>query len=221
MAGDKFAKVDVRLLSTPGQNDIHRMYLFQKFMAEIGAAVVGGAFTLAAAGYSSGTGFTARHETTHAQQIAEMKRHISDFELAYERQEVTENDWERFLAIRADKPIDMARARESESNYEESIEAYKETPVYRFILKWKRRRQVRKKKKALRRANKSLRSHYYESTSDASDTSSTTVAPGSPPRSGRARSDEDDERIRSWANDVATSDSDDEPAASLDQSSGE
>ena len=54
----------------------------------------------------------------------------------------------------------MSRARQSESNYEDSIEAYKETPLYKF-LKWKRRRHVRKKKKALRKANKSLRSHYY------------------------------------------------------------
>ena len=55
----------------------------------------------------------------------------------------------------------MSRARHSESDYEDSIEAYKETPVYKFLLKWKKRRQVWKKKKALRRANKSLRSHYY------------------------------------------------------------
>jgi hypothetical protein len=55
----------------------------------------------------------------------------------------------------------MSRARQKESNYEDSIEAYKDTPVYKFVLKWKRRRQVRKKKKALRRANRSLRSHFY------------------------------------------------------------
>jgi len=71
-------------------------------MAEIGAAVVGGGFALAAAGYSVGTGFTSRHENTHAQQVAEMKRHISDFEAAYERQEVTEHDWQQFLTIRAE-----------------------------------------------------------------------------------------------------------------------
>jgi len=57
--------------------------------------------------------------------------------------------------------VDISRARQSESNYENSIEAYKETPMYKFLQKWKRRRQVRKKKKALRRANRSLRSHYY------------------------------------------------------------
>ena len=71
-------------------------------MAEIGAAVVGGGFALAAAGYSAGTGFTSRHENTHAQQVAEMKRHISDFQAAYERQEVTEHDWQQFLTIRAE-----------------------------------------------------------------------------------------------------------------------
>lgn len=48
-----------------------------------------------------------------------------------------------------------------ESQYEESIEAYKQTSLYHFVVKWKRRRHVRKKKKALRWANRSLRSHYY------------------------------------------------------------
>ena len=57
--------------------------------------------------------------------------------------------------------VDISRARKNESDYEGSIEAYKETPVYKFLFKWKRKRQVRKKKKALREANKSLRSHYY------------------------------------------------------------
>ena len=71
-------------------------------MAELGAAVVGGGFALAAAGYAAGTGFTSRHENTHAQQVAEMKRHISDFEVAYTKQEVTEDDWQRFLTIRAE-----------------------------------------------------------------------------------------------------------------------
>jgi len=71
-------------------------------MAEFGAAVVGGGFALAAAGYAAGTGFTSRHENTHAQQVAEMKRHISDFEAAYQRQEVMEHDWQQFLTIRAE-----------------------------------------------------------------------------------------------------------------------
>ena len=53
------------------------------------------------------------------------------------------------------------RARRKESEYEESIEAYKETPLFSFVRKWRRRRAVRRRKKALRRANASLRSHYY------------------------------------------------------------
>ena len=50
---------------------------------------------------------------------------------------------------------------------------------------------------------------YQESTSDISDTSSITAVSGSPPRSLKAHSDEDDKRILSWAEDVANSDSDD------------
>jgi hypothetical protein len=71
-------------------------------MAELGAAVVGGGFSLAAAGYVAGAGFTSRHENTHAQQVAEMDRRISDFEAAYQRQEVMEHDWQEFLTIRAE-----------------------------------------------------------------------------------------------------------------------
>ena len=55
----------------------------------------------------------------------------------------------------------MSRARQVESDYEDSVEEYKQTPVYQFVLKWKRRREVRRKKRKMRRANKSLRSHYY------------------------------------------------------------
>ena len=50
---------------------------------------------------------------------------------------------------------------------------------------------------------------YKESTSDASDTSPVTAVSGSPPRSRKAHSDEDNKRILSWAEDVASSDSDD------------
>jgi hypothetical protein len=57
--------------------------------------------------------------------------------------------------------VDISRARKFESDYDDSIGAYKETPLYKFFLKMKRRHQVRKKKEALRRANQSLRSHYY------------------------------------------------------------
>ena len=54
----------------------------------------------------------------------------------------------------------QAREWQNESEYEESIGAYKETPTYYFIMKWNKRRQVRQKK-ALQRANRSLRLHYY------------------------------------------------------------
>jgi hypothetical protein len=71
-------------------------------MAEFGIAAVGGGFALAAASYIAATGFTSRHENTHAQQVAEMKRHISEFEAAYERQEVMEHDWQQFLTLRGE-----------------------------------------------------------------------------------------------------------------------
>ena len=67
----------------------------------------------------------------------------------------------QYSALVMFQQADMSKAMQSESDYEGSIEAYKETPLYNFLLKWKRRRQVQKKKKALRGANKLLRSHYY------------------------------------------------------------
>lgn len=168
-------------------------------MAELGTAAIGAGVALGATVYTAATGFVARHESVHSLQVTEIRRHITDFESAYGRGEVTEEDWQIYLAIRTE-------ARKKESEYEESISAYKETPVFRFVTKWNQRREVRRKKKALQRANRSLRLHYYESTSDASDTSSVTAESGSPPRSRRVHSDEDDRRILSWAEDVAGSD---------------
>ena len=69
-------------------------------MAELGAAIIGGAFALGAVWFTTGTGFAARHENTHALQVAEMNRLFLEFETAYKREEVTEHDWKQFLAIR-------------------------------------------------------------------------------------------------------------------------
>jgi hypothetical protein len=71
-------------------------------MAEFGVAALTGGVALTAAGYAAATGFTSRHENAHAQQIAAMNRHISDFEAAYERHEVFEDDWQQFLTMRAE-----------------------------------------------------------------------------------------------------------------------
>lgn len=65
-----------------------------------GSAALGGGFALAAAGYQTTTGFAARHEATHAQQIEMAKRYIADFEGAYRRGEVFENDWNEYLVLR-------------------------------------------------------------------------------------------------------------------------
>jgi len=170
-------------------------------MAELGTAAIGVGAALGATAYAAATGFIARHESVHSLQVTEIRRHISDFEAAYGRGEVTEEDWGKYLSIRTE-------ARQKESEYEECISAYKDTPTFRFVAKWKKKRQVRRKKAALQTANRSLRLHYYESTSDASDTSSVTAVSGSPPRSRKAHSDEDDKRILSWAEEVANSESD-------------
>ncbi len=69
-------------------------------MAEIGAALLGGGFALAAASYTSCAGFTARHETVHAQQVADTNRLIVEFENAYKKKEVKQEEWGLFLILR-------------------------------------------------------------------------------------------------------------------------
>lgn len=68
-------------------------------MAELSAAIGAGA-VLGSAAYAAATGFAARHESTHAQQVAEMRRLVGDFEGAYRAGEVAEGDWRRYQAIR-------------------------------------------------------------------------------------------------------------------------
>ncbi len=66
----------------------------------IGSAAMGGAASVAAAAYQASVGFTARHETTHAQQIDITKRLIAEFEDAYNKGEVYEEDWAQYLLLR-------------------------------------------------------------------------------------------------------------------------
>ena len=66
-------------------------------MAEFG---VGAAFGPAA--YTTATGFVARHESVHSLQVTEIRRHVTDFEAAYGRGEVTEEDWKQYLSIRTE-----------------------------------------------------------------------------------------------------------------------
>ena len=69
-------------------------------MAEFGTAAIGAGVALGAAAYTAATGFIARHENVHSMQVTEIRRHIIDFETAYRMGEVTEEDWEKYLAIR-------------------------------------------------------------------------------------------------------------------------
>jgi len=69
-------------------------------MAELGAAAIGAGATIGAAFYAAASGFIARHENTHSLQVTEIRRHIADFEAAYERGEVAEDDWRKYLTIR-------------------------------------------------------------------------------------------------------------------------
>ena len=119
-------------------------------MAEFGTAAIGAGVALGAAAYGAASGFVGRHESVHSLQLTEIRRHITDFEAAYGRGEVTEKDWEIYQAIRTEWVAGViapypsmnvqARARQKESEYEESISAYKETPTFLFVTKWDKKR---------------------------------------------------------------------------------
>ena len=57
---------------------------------------------LGAAVYTATAGFIARHENTHSLQVKEIRHHVSDFEAAHGRGEVTEEDWQVYQAIRSE-----------------------------------------------------------------------------------------------------------------------
>jgi hypothetical protein len=69
-------------------------------MAELGAAAIGAAAGFGAAAYTAAAGFAARHENNHSVQVTEMRRYAADFEAAYERGDVREEDWQHYLEIR-------------------------------------------------------------------------------------------------------------------------
>ena len=71
-------------------------------MAELGTAALGAGVALGAAVYTAATGFVARHESVHSLQLTEIRRHITDFEAAYGRGDVTEEDWQLYSTIRAE-----------------------------------------------------------------------------------------------------------------------
>lgn len=71
-------------------------------MAELGAAAIGLGAALGAVAYTAANGFSARHESNHILQVSEIRRHITDFETANGRGEVTDDDWQLYLAIRSE-----------------------------------------------------------------------------------------------------------------------
>lgn len=71
-------------------------------MAEFGTAAIGAGVALGAALYTAAPGFAARHESVHSLQVTEIRRHITDFESAYGRGDVTEEDWQLYPIIRAE-----------------------------------------------------------------------------------------------------------------------
>ena len=62
-------------------------------MAEFGTAAIGAG----AAAYAATAGFVARHESVHSLLVTEIRRHVTNFEAAYERGEVSEKDWKIYI----------------------------------------------------------------------------------------------------------------------------
>ncbi|KAF8134053.1 hypothetical protein K438DRAFT_1883718 [Mycena galopus ATCC 62051] len=165
-------------------------------MAEIALGVIGAAATVGAAGLTAGSGFTCRHESSHRQEIMEIRRNTDDFLENLQSGDVTPGEEREFLATR-----DEAIRRGDE--YHGSIEGYKDISWVNIVAKLSKKEEVRKKKRAIRQSNHSLRS-LNESMHSGSDTSSISAQSGSPPGSSLAADD-----IHEWASAVQSRD---EPA---------
>ncbi|KAF7339148.1 Macrophage erythroblast attacher isoform 1 [Mycena venus] len=155
-------------------------------MAEIALGVVGAAATVGAAGLTAGSGFTGRHESSHRQEIMEIRRNTDDFLENLQSGDVTPFEEREFLGTR-DEAIRQG------DEYHGSIEGYKNISWVNIVAKLSKKKEVRKKKYAIRQLNHSLRS-LNESMHSGSDTSSISAESGSPPGSNLAADD-----IYEWA----------------------
>ncbi|KAJ7644919.1 hypothetical protein FB45DRAFT_898958 [Roridomyces roridus] len=163
-------------------------------MAEVALGLVGAAATVGAAAVTAGSGFSARHESVHRQEIVDTERTTEAFRenIGQGGEEITMSEERQFWSTR-DKLI------QGQDEYLASIERYKEVSWLNPFQKLKRKHEVRRWKRQVRQLNNSLR-RINESAVSGSETSSMTASSGSPPGSNLAR-----DRISDWANDIRDS----------------
>ncbi|KAJ7112512.1 hypothetical protein C8R44DRAFT_797452 [Mycena epipterygia] len=136
-----------------------------------------------------GSGFTARHESSHREGMMDTRRSTTDFMQNPESGDVTQEEQMEFLNTR-----DEAIRRQNE--YYGRIESYKEASWVNPLNKLKKKKEVRKAKRLTRQSNHSLRT-LNESMYSGSDTSSISAESGSPPGSNLAVDD-----LQDWRNGV-------------------
>jgi hypothetical protein len=69
-------------------------------MAEVALGFVGAAATVGAAGLATGSGFTGRHESSHRQELAEIKRNTDDFLASVKKGDVLPDEEREFMVAR-------------------------------------------------------------------------------------------------------------------------
>ncbi|KAJ7745397.1 hypothetical protein B0H14DRAFT_459594 [Mycena olivaceomarginata] len=120
-------------------------------MAEIAVGLVGAAATVGAAGLTTGSGFTGRHESSYRQELMETRRNTDDF-LTKPPERGSYAGWGNGLSSARDEAI------KREDEYHESIQSYKNTSWFNLPTKLRKRKEVRTKKRLTQQSNHSLKS---------------------------------------------------------------
>ncbi|KAJ7112564.1 kinase-like domain-containing protein [Mycena epipterygia] len=128
-------------------------------MAELAAGILGAAATAGAAAFTSTSGFTGRHESSHREEIIDTRRNMADFMENRETGDVTPDEETEFLNTRDEKlNLWYQRAIRRQNEYYKRIESYKEASWLNPLTKLKKRDNVRKAKRLTSQSNHSLRS---------------------------------------------------------------
>ncbi|KAJ7903169.1 kinase-like domain-containing protein [Mycena leptocephala] len=119
-------------------------------MAELTAGLVGAAVTVGAAQRTTGSSFTARHESSLREEMMETTRSMNYFMEQLRSGNVTEDEERELFQTRFE-------AIQRENGYHESIESYKRASWFNLPNKLKKRENVRREKHLTRQFNHRLR----------------------------------------------------------------
>jgi hypothetical protein len=145
------------------------VYPYKK-MAEVAVGLLGAAATVGASSLAAGSGFTARHEHSHREEMIETRRGIAEFMVEIQRGDVAQDDVRGFSDARKECVCAVHQLTSMQTNlysnyrairraneHYESIESYKRTSWLNVSEKLQKKKEVRRRKGLTRLANHSLR----------------------------------------------------------------